>query len=98
MATPKKPLAAGLELDMRKLTGALERERVRRELTHQEVADQLHVTASAIWHWRRRQSGMTGDAAVRVADWLDVDLRSFARHRPARPGADLSPAVSADAA
>lgn len=79
---------------MQLVCAAIERERVRRQLTHQEVADQLYVTASAIWHWRRRHSGMTGDAAVRVADWLGADLRSFARQAPALPPAGPAPAAS----
>jgi transcriptional regulator with XRE-family HTH domain len=88
MATLKKPPAASISLDTPAICRALERERVRRKLKHYQVAAQLDVSETTIATWRRG-GGMSGDVAVRVAGWLDVDLRDFAR-----PPADLGPAQS----
>jgi transcriptional regulator with XRE-family HTH domain len=62
-----------------------------------QVAAELGIDASTIAQWRRGV-GMSGDVAVRLAIWMDVDLRAYARQVPARPPADPAPAVSADAA
>ena len=83
-----------VELDTGALTEAIERERVRRQLRHYQVAAELGVSETTVACWRRG-GGMNGDVALRISVWLSVDLRDFARQKPA---ADLAPAVSADAA
>jgi len=94
MATPKKSPEAVLELDMKRVTEALERERLRCRLSHYDLAKELGVVYSTYAYWRSRHSGMTGNAALRVSIFLREDLRSFARQAPARPPADLGPARS----
>jgi hypothetical protein len=95
MATPRKhPPAVSVELNIEQLTLAIERERVRRQLRHYQVAAELGVSETTVACWRRG-GGMNGDVAVRIAVWLRRDLRSFARQKPA---ADLDPAIPADAA
>ncbi len=48
-----------------------------------QVAAELGVNASTISQWRRGV-GMSGDVALRIACWLRVDLRDFAKE-PADP-------------
>lgn len=83
-----------VELNMRKLTAAIERERVRRQLTHRDLAAEFGVAYSTYSYWRRNCTTMTGSAAVRISFWLGRDLRDFARQKPA---ADL-PQATPDAA
>ena len=94
MPAPRKhPPAVSVELDIEALTKAIERERVRRQLMHYQVAAELGVSEATVSAWRRRYSSMSGDAALRVAIWLRCDLRDFALKKPARPPADLVPAT-----
>jgi transcriptional regulator with XRE-family HTH domain len=89
MPAPRKhPPAVITELNIEQLCRAIERERVRRQLRHYQVAAELGVSEATVSAWRRRYSSMSGDAAVRVALFLRRDLRDFARQRPARPAAD----------
>jgi len=98
MPTPRKhPPAVSAELDVKAICEAIERERVRRRLRHYQVAAQLDVSETTVSTWRRG-GGMSADVAVRIACWLKRDLRDFAVRKPARPAADLAPAVPADAA
>ena len=66
---------------MERLCSAIEKERLRRHLTHYAVADQVGVAYATYNLWRYRGSGMNGGAAVRVSAWLDCDLREFIRER-----------------
>jgi transcriptional regulator with XRE-family HTH domain len=74
----KKPDGA-IQLDVAALYEALDRERKRREMTLGKVAGQLNVSYATVSCWRRTASGMNADAALRIALWLDIDLRDFAR-------------------
>ena len=67
---------------MLKLTAAIERERVRRQLTHRELAAEFGVAYATYAYWRRNYSTMTGNAAVRISLWIGPDLRDFARQVP----------------
>jgi transcriptional regulator with XRE-family HTH domain len=78
-----KKRAGVIQLDVPKLLEALDHEQRRRGLTQLQVASQLRVNPSTIRQWRLGVS-MSGDVAVRLALWLRVDLRKFAR-QPADP-------------
>lgn len=80
MATRRKHLPADVvELDTGALTKAIERERVRRQLRHYQVAAELGVSETTVACWRRG-GGMNGDVALRISVWLRKDLRDYARH------------------
>ena len=70
--------AGVIQLDVRKLLEALDRERRSRGLTQHQVAAQLCINPSTIRQWRFGVS-MSGDVAVRLALWLPADLRDYAR-------------------
>src|SRR5438874_2593241 len=99
MPAPRKhPPAVSVELNIPALTAAIERERVRRQLLHYQVAAELDVSEATVSAWRRRYSSMTADVALRVSIWLRKDLRDFAVRKPARPPADPLPADQGQAA
>ena len=86
----KKPDGA-IQLDVAALYAAFDRERQRRKMTLEEVADELDVCYSTLACWRRG-GGMNADALVRLSLWMPIaDLRGFAVRVPA---ADLGPATS----
>ena len=64
-------------LDVQRLLRELENEQHRRELTQLQMASQVGVDPSTFRQWRLGV-GMSGDVAVRVALWLDVDLSDYA--------------------
>jgi transcriptional regulator with XRE-family HTH domain len=70
-----------IQLDVERLLEALDRERLSRELTALQVADQLDINPSTIRQWRLGV-GMSGDVALRLAIWLPCDLRDYARQDP----------------
>jgi transcriptional regulator with XRE-family HTH domain len=78
----KKPDDA-IQLDVAALYAALDAERKRRNLSLGKTAGQLDVSYATVSCWRRTASGMNADAAVRLALWLDIDLRDYARYPPA---------------
>ena len=85
MATVKRPSEAGLDLDVRRLCEAIDRERQRRGRTYQDVAAELGVTYSTLCYWRRGNNAMTARAALRISVWLSRDLRMFTSYTPADP-------------
>jgi len=73
----RKSQEPGPELDVLALMRLVEAERQHRGLTYQEVAAQLFVCYDTLCYWRRGGPSIGGSAAMRVACWLDVDLRDF---------------------
>jgi transcriptional regulator with XRE-family HTH domain len=69
--------AGVIQLDVGKLLEALDREQRDRGLTQLQVASQLAVNPSTIRQWRLGV-GMSGDVALRVALFLDVNLSDYA--------------------
>lgn len=72
---------ASLELDIKRLTAAIEEKRVSLGLTHYQVANQVGVSYDTYNLWRYHGTSMRGGAAVRVSAWLGRDLREFTRKR-----------------
>ena len=82
----KKPDGA-IQLDVAALYEALDAERKRRNLSLGKTAERLNVSRSTMACWHRTASGMNADAAVRLALWLRVDLRDYARPPDPLPAA-----------
>jgi len=87
----KKP-AGAIQLDMGRLLDALESKQHSWDMSQRQVADVLKIHDSTIRQWYRGFT-MSGDVALRLAIWLDIDLRDFAR-----PPAALDPATKGQAA
>lgn len=80
-----------IQLDTPRLYLDFDRERKLRELTLEQAADQLDVNYLTLACWRRG-GGANGDALVRLALWMPLNLRDYARMPadpppPARPEA-----------
>jgi transcriptional regulator with XRE-family HTH domain len=89
-SSPKPSPAVITELDMERLTAAIEDERRRRELTYQETANQLVVSASTLAYWRLGTTRPTGDALLRIALWLPCDLRDYVKQPAVLDPADAA--------
>jgi len=86
MTVPPKPSQAVItQLDLEQLCAAIERERLSRQLTHREVANQLDLSVSTLLYWRHNSYRPAGDALLRVFLWLGLHLSEFARYTPADP-------------
>jgi len=82
----KKPDGA-IQLDVAALYATLDAERQLREMTLEEVADELRICYSTLACWRRG-GGMNADALVRLSLWLPrLDLRAYARQPADSPPA-----------
>jgi transcriptional regulator with XRE-family HTH domain len=70
-----------VELDMSRLLDELDRKRASRHMRLADVAAVLGVHPVTISKWNR-ESGMNSAVALRLAIWLDIDLRDYARQDP----------------
>ena len=66
-------------LDVAALYEAVDAERRRSRMTLEQVAAELDVSYSTMACWRCGGGGIQADAALRLALWMDIDLRDFAR-------------------
>jgi len=66
---------------MPRLLDALERKQAGCNMRQADVAAVLGVHAATIRQWRRG-FGMNGAVALRLAVWLDIDLRDYGRQDP----------------
>ena len=84
-ASRRKSPEPALELDVLGLMEAIERKRQHRGQTHQQVAEQLHISYGTMCYWRRGGTSIGGNIALRIAVWLRVDLRDYAKEPADQP-------------
>jgi transcriptional regulator with XRE-family HTH domain len=70
------PALATARLDSEALFEKLDRERRRRRMTRKALCAELGVTGSSYCSWSHGL-GISGSALVRIAEWLDVNIRDF---------------------
>ena len=86
MATVRrKSPEPALELDVLGLMEAIERERQHRGLTYQQVSEQLRIGYTTLCYWRRGGTSIGGNIALRIAVWLNIDLRNYAKEPADQP-------------
>ena len=84
MRTKRKPSATGLDLDTARLLAAVEDKRKERGLTQHRLAETFGVDYSTLYYWRRGDTIMGADIALRICVFLGADLRDFVK-QPADP-------------
>jgi transcriptional regulator with XRE-family HTH domain len=73
-----KKTAGVVQLDMGRLLEELDAKAHSLHMTQAQVAAELSVHPTTVAAWRRGFT-MSGDVALRLATWLDIDLRDYAR-------------------
>ena len=76
----KKP-AGVVQLDMGRLLEELDAKAHSLHMTQAQVAAELSVHPTTVAAWRRGFT-MSGDVALRLALWLDINLSDYARQDP----------------
>ncbi|MGH3406455.1 MAG: hypothetical protein ACRDRJ_28730 [Streptosporangiaceae bacterium] len=69
---------SAVTLDSELLFEALDKERRRRRMTRRAVCAEIGVSGASYCSWGYG-NGISGDAIARIARWLDVDIRDFAK-------------------
>ncbi len=72
------PALATARLDSERVFEQLDRERRRRRMTRKELCAEIGVTGSSYCSWSHG-CGISGSALVRIAAWLDLDVRHYLR-------------------
>ncbi len=65
-------------LDSERLFEDLDRARRHRRMTRKELCAEIGVSGATFTGWGRGY-GISGNAVVRIAEWLDVDVRDYVK-------------------